>query len=127
MRLRGFIDDEEFDRKRVILQKERNRLKVKLEDTKGRADRWLELAQNVLHFSFMLSQRFNAASVDDKRVILETLGSNLLLKDKKLCFEPVAPYCYLSNTSKNANWRATVNHVRTFFLSQVGDFVVPQC
>ncbi len=126
VRLRGLIDDEEFDRKRVVLQKERQRLKEKLEDTEGRADRWLELAQNVLHFSYMLSQRFNAAGMDEKRVILETLGSNLLLKDKKLRFEPVAPYCYLSNTSQIANWRATVNDVRTFFLSQAGDFMVPQ-
>jgi hypothetical protein len=126
VRLRGLIDDDEFDRKRVVLQKERNRLKEKLEDTEGRADRWLELAQNVLHFSFMLSQRFNVASVDEKRVILETLGSNLLLKDKKLHFEPVAPYCYLSNTSEIANWRATVNDVRTFFLLDTEDLVVPR-
>jgi hypothetical protein len=117
IRLRGLIDDEIFNDKRVALQKERQRLKAKLEDTEGRADRWLELAEGVLRFSYLLSNRFNNASPEEKRVILETIGSNLILKDKKLIFEPVAPYCYVKKSRKIAIWRDAVENVRTFCLS----------
>ncbi len=115
IRLRGLIDDEMFDTRRVILQKERNRLKGKLDDTEGRADRWIELAEGVLKFCYLLKKRFCEASPDEKRVILETLGSNWVLEDKKLSFEPVKPYSYVKKSEKIAIWRRTVNHVRTFF------------
>jgi len=112
IRLRGLIDDEMFDMRRVLLQKERNRLKVQLDDTENRADRWLELAENVLRFSYLLANRFNSASVDEKRVILETIGSNWILKDKKLTFEPVKPYCYVKKSRKISIWRDAVKDVR---------------
>jgi DNA invertase Pin-like site-specific DNA recombinase len=116
LRLKGLIDDEMFDTRRVLLQKERNRLKARLDDTENRADRWIELAENVLHFSFLLVSRFNAASVDEKRVILETIGSNWVLRDKKLAFEPVAPYKFMKKTSKISVWQDIVKQVRTFYL-----------
>jgi hypothetical protein len=114
IRLRGLIDDEMFNTRRVALQKERSRLKERLEDTEGRADRWVELAQGVLRFCYLLRTRFNTASPDEKRVILETIGSNWILKDKTLTFEPVAPYRYIKKSGKISIWRATLNQVHTY-------------
>lgn len=117
IRLRGQIEDEDFDTKRIQLQKERQRLKDKLEDNEGRADRWLEMAEQTLTFARCLQDRFDVSTPDEKRVILETVGSNLVLKDKKLHFEPVAPFCIIKKTSKISIWRGIVKDVRTFYVS----------
>lgn len=105
VRLRGLISDEEYQAKRMALVNERERYKEKLNDNEYRADRWLELAEEAFRFARWARYRFNKGTVEEKRLIMETVGSNLTLYDKKLTFEPVAPFSYMRCATQKSEWR----------------------
>jgi len=108
------IDDREFEAKREELLRERSYLNERRGEGEHHADRWFELVENTLRFAQVARSRFREGSPDKKRLILETVGSNLSLKDKTLRFEPGAPFKYLQNVDDVSVWRATVEDVRTY-------------
>jgi len=125
LRLRDLISDEEFESKRRTLLRERERLKERLEDNEQRADRWLEMAEGTFNFAHKLLERFMAGTPEQKKIILQTVGSNLILCDKKLTLEPVEPFAYLRCATSNSKWRGTVLNVRTFCVRNVNNFSIP--
>lgn len=116
LRLRQLITDEEFERKRIALVREREYLKGQLADTGHRSDRWIEAATTTVRFSHELRERFQRGSIEDKRIILETVGSNLILRDMKLRLEPVKPFVYLQCATQKSKWSRIINDVRKFCL-----------
>jgi hypothetical protein len=62
--------------------------------------------------------------VDEKRLILATVGSNPILKSKKLSIDTRYPFSILDKPRESSDWWAIVNDVRTFFLTNSG-FVIP--
>ena len=58
-------------------------------DTDGRIDNWLDIAERGFNFAEKASDVFEKArkngDIETCKEILSTLGSNLTLKDKKLC------------------------------------------
>ncbi len=114
LRLRNLISDEEFEEKRRELLKERALLNERRSNTEQNADHWFEQVERSLLFAQAVRKRFRSGSIDQKRIILETVGSNLLLKDKNLLFEPVEPFSYLQGTADFSIWRDAVEDVRTF-------------
>ena len=84
MRASGEISEEEFTRKKSKLGQDKTKLKELLNDTDGRADIWLETAEKIISFAEDARKTFSGPSIQTKRTILSALGSNLLLKDKKL-------------------------------------------
>ncbi len=84
MRASGEISEEEFARKKSKITQDKNKLQELLNDTDGRVDTWLEAAEKIISFAEDARQTFNGPSIQTKRTILSALGSNLLLKDKKL-------------------------------------------
>ncbi|MBV9468318.1 MAG: recombinase family protein, partial [Abitibacteriaceae bacterium] len=114
LRLRALIDDEEFNRKRVDLLKERERLNERRGDTESQTDRWCEMVERVLTFAHAVRTQFQSGDAQQKRIILEIIGSELILTNKKLTFEPVAPFAYLRDTAQKSRWRGIVDDVRNF-------------
>jgi hypothetical protein len=57
---------------------------------------------------------FGEISLQRTKDHLETPGSNWILKDKRLTFEPVAPCISVKKCRKIAIWRDTVKLVRTY-------------
>jgi site-specific DNA recombinase len=114
VRIKGLIDDEEYEAKRLQLTREKNTLRAQMEDPDGVALARLELAERTCQFAHNLIYRFKNGSLDEKRIILEKVGSNRLLHDMKFSFEPVKPYCFFANSSENSDWRGIVEDVRTF-------------
>lgn len=114
IRVRGLIEDGEFEQKRFTLLRE----KSAMEDPRGGADyqaeRRLELAKRTCSFACGLSNRLKNGTVEEKKLILEKVGSNRVLKDRKLFLEPVAPYSYFVKSSNLSDWRGIVEDVRTF-------------
>jgi hypothetical protein len=126
IRLRSLIDDEEFEKKRGVLLREKRRLQNSLDDPAQESHNVLERAGRACRFATSLGERFRTGTVDEKRTILETVGSNLTLQEKKLTFEPVKPFGYFANTGQKSRWRAIVEDVRTFCSQHLdGSFVVP--
>lgn len=84
MRYRELIDDEQFMREKEKLQEEIKKQKDELDRTDTRAENWLELTEKVFDFATHASDAFKNGSLQTKKEILRTMGSELTLKDKNL-------------------------------------------
>ncbi len=147
MRLKELIDDEEYLNEKKKLMGERCSLGERLKNGYGNGNQALELTEKTIIFANQAKDRFQNGSLEDKRSILQGLGSNLFLKDQKLILQAEKPFIILEEGLKRVNtetyplepvksgsvepqselsfsqiqslW-ATVEDVRTFFLLQQG-------
>ncbi len=85
------LSDEEYARRKATLVKEKVRLEEILNDTGGRIERWLDIGEKIFNFACHARCRFKNGSSQEKSHILQALGSNLILKDKKLIIELKKP------------------------------------
>jgi len=88
MRADGEISEEEYRQKKFKEVREKKRLHALVNDTDARADEWLVRAEEMLDFARDTSTQFrDEESLREKKKILLKLGSNLLIKDKKLSID----------------------------------------
>jgi len=114
MRSRELIGDEEFVAKRRDLHSEILRLRgaIKSDDNQDGAVRF-ELAECLDLFSKYGADWFSDASPSEKRLILQTVGSNCLLSDGKLNVEARFPFEIPSSDPQFLTWRDKVFHMGT--------------
>lgn len=84
MRLNNEITSEEFSIKKAQLLEEKTRFEEILKDSSNRVKDWLDRAEEVFQFAETARERFETGDLHTKKEILSCLGSNLLLKDRKL-------------------------------------------
>ena len=152
LKLRELITDEEYLRKKGELLKEQKALKEKLEDTEHRAGHWLELSEKTFIFAHYARKWFEKGTLEDKKIILDTIGSNLILKDKKLFIDNKKPFFFIKkglkvlpplkagfepvkkrenkaeNTASltpNLTMRGIVDDVRTYWMTTREHFTIP--
>ncbi len=94
----SLLSDEEYGRQRVSLLKEKSALEELLNDTGHRVEQWLKLSEQTFEFACTVQKRFAEGDPKAKKEILATIGSNLILKDKKLIIEARKPFFILENT-----------------------------
>ncbi|MBI2640175.1 MAG: recombinase family protein [Candidatus Sungbacteria bacterium] len=88
MRANGEITEDEFKIKKTALLSEKERFQELLKDTDKRVENWLEIAERGFNFAEKAATIFAEAKKNDnietKREIFAALGSDLILKDRKL-------------------------------------------
>lgn len=85
MRFRDLIDDDMFIKQSNELKTRISQLKANVQETEGRAERWLELSINTFNFATYARQKFlTTDNLQIKKEILMALGSNQIIKDGKL-------------------------------------------
>ncbi len=84
MRANGELTEQEFLERKTRAQEEKDNFKKALGNTDQRVEKWLEAADDMLLFITHARDKFKNGSMETRRRILSTLGSNLLIKDKKL-------------------------------------------
>ena len=87
MRVRELISEEMFIMQRDELQEQIKETQKNLRQTEERAENWLEVVEEELQFAVNAKTRFTTGDLETKKEILAGLGSNFLLKDKKLTIE----------------------------------------
>lgn len=76
-----------------------------------RVEKWVELSQKTFEFACYARYKFTNGSLHEKRVILQTIGSNLILKDKKLFVDVLKPYLIIEKSKKQVERiTATLEH-----------------
>jgi DNA invertase Pin-like site-specific DNA recombinase len=142
MRLKDLIDDEEYVKEKKNLLEEKIRLEESLKDGNDNGKKSMELTEKAFVFASQAKDRFQNGLLEDKRTILQGLGSNLLLKDKKLLIQIEKPLILIEKglnevndgndtlepqksctfepktgvaASKFDSWYTVVEDVRTFF------------
>jgi DNA invertase Pin-like site-specific DNA recombinase len=140
MRLKDLINDEEYVEEKKRLAEERARLERSLmEDPIKRS---LDLTAETFNFAARAKESFEKGHLEDKRTILQELGSNLFLKNRKLEIQLAKPFQIIEkglrvvgigngwleplkigsfeakedlSASKFLSWYTTVEDVRTFY------------
>ncbi len=102
MRLKDLIDDKEYIREKKCLLKEKIRQEESLNKTNN-GETTLELTKKTLLFACQGRNRFEKGLPEDKRAILQGLGSNLFLKDKKLLIQVQKPLLIIEKGLKEIN------------------------
>jgi len=78
------LSDVEYAQRKTELLKEKTRLEEVLNDTSDRVERWLDMAEETFGLACYARNWFARGSPEEKGSILQAIGSNLILKDKKL-------------------------------------------
>jgi site-specific DNA recombinase len=89
------LSDSEYSRQRSELLKEKARLEELLRDIGHRVEQWLEITEKTFDFACSARKRFSQGTMQTKKEILGAVGSNLILKGKKLFIEAKKPFLIL--------------------------------
>jgi DNA invertase Pin-like site-specific DNA recombinase len=147
MRLKDLIDDEEYLKEKKALLEE----KIKMEEGLKNGDnssQAVDLTKKTLVFANEAIAHFQTGTLEDQRLILHKISSNLLLIDKKLIIQAKKVFRILEeglkaislgiqplepaknglvdgkielSVSQIQSWWATVEDVRTFFIKRITD------
>ena len=148
----SLLSDEEYLKQKAELIKEKARLEEILNDCNGRVEKWLEIGEKTFNFARYSRYWFSNGSSEDKAQILQALGSNLILKDKKLEIQLQTPLTAIGQIvkrvpeakegfepkksgqneaklvdlyNKNPIVLCAMHKVRTWFMKNLNDFYVP--
>jgi len=91
------LSDEEYGRRRVDLLKMKIDLEELLNDAGHHVEQQLKLSKQTFEFACAVQERFAKGDPKTKKEILTTMGSNLILKDKKLLIKARKPFFILGN------------------------------
>ncbi len=100
MRFRNLINDEEYLKQKQLLLKDLNSMDERLRDTEDRASKWLELSEKTFNLACYAKSRFQNGDIDQKRMILTSLGSHQLLFNKKLTITLEKPLLIISEKAE---------------------------
>ncbi len=92
IRLRGLLSDQEYLEKKEELENEQNRLKEMIEDSEHNFEDLLDKCEKVFEFACHAKSKFENGTLKEKRTILNQIGSNLVLRNKKLHILPQKPF-----------------------------------
>ena len=95
----SLLSDEDYAKQKAKLIKEKIRLKAMSNDTSGRIEKWLDVAEKTFDFACNARYMFETGDFDTKSQILQMLGSNLILKDKKLSIDLKKPFSVIEKVS----------------------------
>ena len=84
MRARGELDEENYKRRIKSLTQEKARLQELLNDTDNRVNGWVRKAEEYYLFARDAKEKFETGTLEERKQVLTSLGSNLSIKDRKL-------------------------------------------
>lgn len=84
MKLSGLIGDDEYLAKKEALLSDKQRLGAELAQQSHRADNWMDTAEKVFNFAVNAKNNFENGTIETKKAMFATLGSNFQLKDRNL-------------------------------------------
>lgn len=126
MRLRDLLTDEEYLGKKTELLRQAKELEEKLNNPEIMAQSWLEPAKQTFSFANQAKNWFLKGNSDEKRRILETVGSNLILKDRILLMKVQKPFLYFEKRLSYPTWSGFVDDIRTWLKENAQNLRLPQ-
>jgi hypothetical protein len=93
----SLLSDEEYGRQRMALLKEKSALEEMLRDAGHLVEKCLELSEKSFDFACTARERFIKGGCVVKKEILTALGSNLVIRDKRLSIQALKPFFILED------------------------------
>jgi hypothetical protein len=94
------LSDEEYAKRKSALIGEKARLQEILNDVDRGVERWLEAGEKTFEFARNAHSWFAKGTDKEKAIILQALGSNLILKDRKLVVELKKPLMAIKHVAE---------------------------
>jgi len=116
LRLRDLLTDTEFVQQKEKLVSRQVNLEQRLSELHKSATGWFEPFRKTILFLNIAKNRFDSAKPEEKRVIISSVGSNLLLKDRKLLTQLKKPFIFFTNVTACPVNSGQLHNVRTFFM-----------
>jgi site-specific DNA recombinase len=117
LRIRDLIKDDEFLRERRKLEMERLRLHQQLERVHESVPAF-EPLESLISFRIRATEWFRNGDDATKRLILQTVGSNPVLKDKRVSVEAKNPFRFTVDVTSYPQLRAVRDDVRTLWMNR---------
>ena len=102
MRLKKLLEDEEYLEHKNKFLLERERVKEKLQDINDSAKKQLKIIEKAFTFACYAGYWFEHGTIEQKNTILKTIGSNFILKDRKLALELKNPWLTIQEDFKGS-------------------------
>ncbi|TKJ35666.1 MAG: hypothetical protein CEE38_13715 [Planctomycetes bacterium B3_Pla] len=96
----SLLSDEEYAKQKRELVKEKARLEEVLSDTGDKVKKWLDNVEKTFDFACNARQWFAKGTPEEKGRVLQTIGSNLTLKDKILHIQVKKPLVLIGHVAK---------------------------
>jgi DNA invertase Pin-like site-specific DNA recombinase len=93
----SLLSDAEYAERRSRLLKEKTALEKLLNDAGQGKEQRLKFSERTFEFACLVQARFAKGDSKTKKEILDTIASNLILKDKKLLIEARKPFIILGD------------------------------
>jgi site-specific DNA recombinase len=113
LRIRDLLTDEEYLKQRNEIERQQLGIAQRLGVLNQNQDRF-EPAQLLISLNNRLVSCFTSGDLHKRRFILNTVGSNLVLKDKKLSIDARRPFRRWANSPNYSEMRAYLEDIRTF-------------
>lgn len=91
------IGDQEYLAHKQRYLQQRTRLNRKIKNFDKDWTKWTELSIKTFEFANEAQEKWSNGSLQDKQLILSIIGSNFVLKDKKLTIQPKTPFLIIEN------------------------------
>ena len=104
LKLKEMIDDETYKTKKNTLFAEQLTIKKRMESLEDRTKDWFENAEKAYNFVKYAYYWFNNGNLEDKKIILQVIGSKLILKDKILSIENKKLFNLVAEPAKFSGW-----------------------
>ena len=101
MRAAGELTGEEYMSRKEKILAEKKQLDDQFKNNGERIDQWIETGDQMFIFIEKAREKFKNGTPEVKRAILSTLGSNLVIKDKKLSIDIEKSILPLRRVSKD--------------------------
>lgn len=96
----SLLSDEEFKSQKEAIVKDKREIELLMGATGKRIENWIENLERNLGFAVQARYRFANGTKAEKRDILATIGSNMILEGKKLRLDVQKPYFYFGEIIK---------------------------
>ena len=109
--LDGLIEEEDYKRKKEDLIQQKIILKDKRETAeKKKFQNWIEPTKNFLKTAFSIQKIISGKSFEEIRQIVEKVGTNHIISNKKIAWNWQPPYDFLASfLASPARWRGEPN------------------
>jgi site-specific DNA recombinase len=91
----SLISDSDYKTLKTSLQYEKRTLESDIEAHSSEMDQWMELSERTFNFARYARIWFENGNLETKRSIFACLGSNLILKDRKITVELKKPFKFI--------------------------------
>jgi DNA invertase Pin-like site-specific DNA recombinase len=118
LKLRGQVDDETFERRRLGLLDRQAKLRLQLDQPAPTQDDLFNRVKGVLNFSVSLAEAFAEGDAVRRRMIFHAICANPTVKDRKALYTAKEPWSFFGGSGQTQPWCPLLERLRTWIIER---------